>query len=228
MDLWKTRRDSEKWLRGELLPLAEHLELGFGLIDDSIRLFNEVSEQEKTNFEGQYARICGVASTKGRNFLFACYSVTLDALAQESGAMLRPLIEVVEQLTYFRCDPSRIQHVMDDTLPRAGKIGKDIDGSFQRLRNHLNEEASHFGFGIHSVIHLVDYDTFKFRTVQSHSMERLKHNLSLLSLFQTFLLFESVSCLSRTQIDFNSLANRSENWKKKCDDIFQYDAFRNK
>ena len=79
MDLWQTRHDSEKWMKGGLLPQAEHLELGFTLIDAAVRLLNEVSESEKSSFEGQYARICGVAATKGRNYLLGCYSLTLDA-----------------------------------------------------------------------------------------------------------------------------------------------------
>ena len=200
--------------------MRAHIETGFALVDECILSFNQVGDEQGSTPKGQFSRVCAITTTKGRNLLFACYSLSLDALAQESGAVLRPLIEVVELLKYLRLDPSRVDRVIGGKLPSAGQIRKSIKGSFQSLRDHLNLEASHFGFGFHSVRHLLDRKTLSIKATQSHSIDVLARNLDVLSAFLAFLLLESVSCLYLTDSEAKDLADRSQEWKYLCTHVF--------
>jgi hypothetical protein len=166
------------------------------------------------------ARVCAITTAKGRNLLCACYSLSLDALAQESGALLRPLIEVIELLTYFRLGQGSVDEALNGTLPTAGNRAQAIGGQFKFLRDHLNEDASHFAFGYYSVQHLLDKETFKIRPAQHQSFEVLERNLATLSAFFVFLLFESISCLFVAGSDANKLADRSEAWKSTSRTLF--------
>jgi hypothetical protein len=220
MDLWETRRKSLLWLDNDLASESQYLMRGYAMIDECIALFDEISEKEKASLNGRFARICGLTATKGRNLLLGCHSLQLDALGQEAGALLRPLIEVVELLNYFRLDPNRIDIAIEGKLPSAGLIAKTISGRFQALRDHLNEQASHFRFGFHSVSHLLDKQTLKLTAVQTHSPQVLKYNFGALSAFLSFLLLESVSCLFAIGIDVNNLADRAEAWKGELKTMF--------
>ena len=220
MDLWETRRKSLLWLDNDLASESQYLIKGYTMIDECITLFDEVSQKEKSSLNGRFARICGLTATKGRNLLLACHSLQLDALGQVSGALLRPLIEVVELLNYFRLDPNRVDIAIEGKLPSAGKIAKTISGHFQSLRDHLNDQASHFRFGFHSVFHLLDKQTLRLKAVQSHSPQVLKTNFATLSAFLSFLLLESVSCLFILGIDAKNLADRAETWKSELKTMF--------
>jgi hypothetical protein len=58
------------------------------------------------------------------------YSLMLDGLGQEAGALLRPLIETLELLVYLRLEPARIDQAIEEKLPSAGQIAKKIEGEF--------------------------------------------------------------------------------------------------
>jgi hypothetical protein len=163
---------------------------GYTLVDETITRFNQISQHDKSNFTGRFARVCALTTAKGRNLLLGCHSLALDGLAQESGALLRPLLESV------------------------------ITGQFQFLRDHLNEQASHFSLGFYSVFHLLDKNTMTIKPVESHSEQVLRTNLVTLSAFMSFLLLESVGCLFVAREDAGELADRAEQWKHNCTILF--------
>jgi hypothetical protein len=220
MELWQTRNQSRKWLDTELATENQHLEKGYALLDECISRFNKVSNIEKASLSGQVARVCALTTTKGRNLLLGCHSLALDGLAQESGALLRPLLESIELLTYFRLDPNRVNEAFDEKLPSPGSIGKSINGQFQFLRDYLNEHASHFKFGFYSVFHLLDKRTMMVKPVETHSLDVLKRNLAALSAFMSFLAMEATGCLFVAGVDANELADRIEHWKETSKVLF--------
>jgi len=220
MDLWHARHQSQIWLETVLISESQHLVKGYTLVDETITRFNQISQHDKSNFTGRFARVCALTTAKGRNLLLGCHSLALDGLAQESGALLRPLLESVELLTYFRLDYKRADEAIDGRLPSAGNIAKAITGQFQFLRDHLNEQASHFSLGFYSVFHLLDKNTMTIKPVESHSEQVLRTNLVTLSAFMSFLLLESVGCLFVAREDAGELADRAEQWKHNCTILF--------
>jgi len=98
MDLWHARHQSQIWLETVLISESQHLVKGYTLVDETITRFNQISQHDKSNFTGRFARVCALTTAKGRNLLLGCHSLALDGLAQESGALLRPLLESVELL----------------------------------------------------------------------------------------------------------------------------------
>jgi len=123
-----------------------------------------------------------------------CYSLALDGLAQESGALLRPLLEAVELLGYLRAVPGAIDRALDGKLPNAGKRAREIGSPFQDLREHLNLWASHLGFGGASLRHLLDISAGRFRGVQQFDEAVLEQNLAAIFAFTAILAREAALC----------------------------------
>lgn len=92
------------------------------------------------------ARAARLAAAKGTVLAQGCFSLILDGLAQESGALVRPLVEVAEFLTYLHTDDRAEREFREDKLPSAGKIAERINGQLKFLRDYLNEDASHLNF----------------------------------------------------------------------------------
>jgi hypothetical protein len=220
MEIWQARSQSQKWMDFELVLECEHLVNGYALIDECIAIFNQVGKGEGTSLTGRFARVCALTTTKGRNLLLGCHSLALDGLAQESGALLRPLLESVELLSYFRLNPNRVDEALDENLPSAGKVAKAIEGQLQFLRDYLNKQASHFRFGYHSIFHLLDRQTMTIKPVESHSQNVLKANLTVLTAFMSFLALEAAACLFVAGVDVNELSDRIERWKVHCKVLF--------
>ena len=208
------------WLENELETERTHLEAGFELVDQCTQIFNELSKKHGDSQIGHFARVCGIATSKGRNLLLSCFSLAMDGLSQESGALLRPLLEVIELLTYLRLDPKRVEEVLTSKLPSAGNIAKIIDGKFKFLRDYLNEDASHFSFGFYSVFHLVDLEKSEIRSTESQSVEVLKRNLVTIASFFVFLMGEAMSCLYEAGYDASTLAQTFEQWRMKTKTLF--------
>lgn len=220
MELWQARERSQRWLDTELISESQQIERGYALLDECIFLFNQVSSIEKGSLPGQFATACALTAAKGRTLLLGCHSLALDGLAQESGALLRPLLESIELLTYFRLDPNRAKEAIAGNLPSPGKIGKSINGQFQFLRDYWNEHASHFTFGFYSVFHLLDKNTMTIKPIESHSLEILRRNLTALMAFMSFLAIEAAGCLFVAGVNANDLADRIEQWKETCRPLF--------
>jgi hypothetical protein len=122
--MWTTRREAENALEGPLEPFERLLHEAFSLIDETIPKLEGINPP--------FGTVCALVLVKGRNLAFGCYSLSLDALAQEAGALFRPLIESVELLTYLELDPTRVTEAVEERLPKAGKIAERIGASSSR------------------------------------------------------------------------------------------------
>jgi hypothetical protein len=219
MNIWSARKKSLHWLNNELKSESQILQDGFVYLGHIIELFEKLGLHEGESEAGQFCRICGITLAKHNHLLLGNYSLMLDGLAQEAGALLRPLIETYELLVYFRQDRSRINEVLEDKLPSAGIIGKTISGDYQGLREYLNISASHFSYKTDAVRHLFD-ENAKIQPIPNHSLEVLWTNLQLLNAFQVFVLFEAVNCLFAIGFDANALADEIEKWRDTSVKIF--------
>lgn len=171
---------------------------------------------------GQFFRTISITLAKSNHLILGCYSLALDGLAQESGALLRPLIETYELIVYFQQDKTRIHQVFDGSLPSAGEIGKRISGDFNRLRKHLNNNASHFGYETDSCRHLLNSD-MQVQPMPNHSIKVLRRNLQMLNAFQVIILTECGNCLSALELDTNSIIIEIDKWCNMCKKTFQND-----
>jgi hypothetical protein len=194
MDLWQSRHQAEAALNSTLANHRALLAEGFELLDGAIDVFRE------RRSESSFIRICGLILTKARNTALGLYSLSLDGLGQEAGAMLRPLIEQYELLEYIRQEPSRVKLILDEKLPPAGERAKAIQGDFQNLRSYLNENASHFGFTYESMKHLLPGSEEGWRVIQPYSEHALKVNLGVLFGILTRILVEASNCFREAGI----------------------------
>ena len=142
------------------------------------------------------ARVSAICTIKARNLALASYSLALDALAQEAGAVFRPLIETLELLAYLRDDPSRVDEAIEGRLPSAGKRAQVIGGRFRKWREYLNSHSSHFGFTLQSVRHLLVGNTFELRVTQPFSEAVLRENLKSLFAVLFFCAAEAILTLA--------------------------------
>ncbi len=172
---WKIRKQAEIALGNSLYKHAEALDLGFTVIDTCIdRLSIKVSPE---------AKVISLVAAKGKCLSIACYSLALDGLAQESGAVLRVLLESVELLEYLQGDLTRIERAIEGSLPSAGEIAKAIDGKFYDLRKLLNDSASHVSVDYQSMLHLVDFRLGQVRKELIFDEKTLGVNLGTLAVF---------------------------------------------
>ena len=154
-DLWKTREEALAALEGPLLQEAAMLQDAFALMDECIaRLLTR---------DTKYTRVCAITMIKARNLELGCYSLALDGLAQEGGALFRPVVETLELLIYFWKDPARVDEAIEGNLPPAGKIAQKIEGNLKGLRDFLNSHASHFSFTYESLQHIADLQNLDWR-----------------------------------------------------------------
>jgi len=221
MNLWATREKSLIWLRHELAAESEVIQEGFEFLNKSVGLFDNIGSSDGETPKGKFCRICAITLAKSCHLLLGCYSLALDALAQESGALLRPLIETYELLVYFRQDMSRVDEVIDGKLPPAGKISRKVSGDYEDLRKYLNDNASHFSYKIESIRHLFD-SNIKTQSLPTHSRKVFEVNLQLLNAFQVFVVFEAINCLFSAGFNANDLADKIEQWRDKSKKAFSH------
>jgi hypothetical protein len=181
VDLWQTRNRAIDFIAGPLAEVDHLIRAEFSLLDLVITEFNRPSGSDV------FPRVCGLTTAKARALLQATYSLILDGLAQEAGALLRPTLEAYELLVYFTLDRSRAEEAVAGTLPNAGTVAKRIGGSFKGLREHLSTNASHLAFTPYSMRHLVDYRTATLRTTQPFLPVLLRENME--ALFAILALF---------------------------------------
>jgi hypothetical protein len=215
MSLWNIRDKALKELDKVLKNEAEMLREGFSLLDECI------ARLETEHASEPYARVCALSLIKARNLLLGSYSLSIDGLAQEAGALLRPFIEAFEKMVYFNEDRSRIEEAIEDRLPSAGEIAKRIQGQFKTLREHLNQHSSHFGLTYESARHLIDWNTLKFMTVQPYSRKVLRANLKTIFTFLVFLNVQAIECLYNLgDKSANEIADRCDSCKTKGFELF--------
>ncbi len=186
--LWDTRHQAEAALNKELKPFADLLSETFGAVDRCIARLETLDHP--------FGRVCALVLIKARNLGLGCYSLSLDSLAQEAGALFRPLIECLELLIYFRLDPDRINEALEDRLPKAGVIAQRIEGKFKRLREYLNTYASHLSLSPEAMLHLVDFKAKRLRPIQANNAAVLRQNLRTLLAVLIWIAIEAANCTS--------------------------------
>lgn len=207
--LWKARRQAEASLSAELKPFADLLNETYDAIDNNIARLEVLDDP--------FGRVCALVLIKARNLGLGCFSLSLDALAQEAGALFRPFIECLELLIYFRSEPSRINEALEDRLPTAGEIAQKIKGKCKALREYLNDHASHLSLRPEAMKHLIDFKTGRLRPKQVHKTAVLRENLKTLLWVFVWLTIEAVNCASigAGAID-NALADTVKDIKRRA------------
>ena len=211
MNRWNTRTESQTWLASELQVESEFLDQGFNLLHECIYNYNLI--YKKTRSKEPFYEVCALTTLKAHHLLLGIYSLSFDGLSQESGALLRPLVETYEMLVYIRHNPDRASDVLRENRPSAGEIAKDIGSEFHGLRKHLNSHASHLSFKEDAIRHLRDAESGLFIPIPVQSRSTFLKNLSTIYAFIAFVLFEYVSCLGSIGIEIDDLANRVEKWR---------------
>lgn len=168
-----------------------------------------------------YARICGLTFLKGKNLAQGALSLILDALGQEAGALLRPLIEYIELLAYLRKYPKQANKAAENDLPSAGKRAKAIEGIYQELREHLNENASHSAYSNYSLSHLLTPE-LSFRRLQEFHPQVLDKNFTDFAIQLQFLLQEGVLALEHIpDVPLIALATEADALRKRILVVFE-------
>lgn len=218
-DLWQSRTDALEYLKSNQAPRLEVIEEIIDAIDQTIDAY------EKRAVSDEYARICGLTLVKGKNLAVGMYSLTLDGLAQEAGALARPFIEYVELLTYFRIFPKKVRSAIYGKLPSAGKRAKAIKGTYQEFRNHLSQHAAHSSYNHFSLSHLLELKTGKFKKTQSMVPSVVDRNIRDITVQVYLLLQEAVLGLEPVNLDaFDLLAGITDDIKGRLIKEFELHA----
>ena len=212
--IWNTRTRAMNAIETELHAEAAIIYQAFSLLDEMLAIFNSFTQA------ATFCRVVGLTLLKARNLAQGIFSLALDGLAQEAGALLRPLIECLELLTYFCNDPQRVDEALGEKLPSAGEIGKRIQGKFQKLRDYLNEHAAHFSFAPESMYHLINFDSGDWKVVQPYNKKVLRTNMTTSFAVLVQLLYQAANCLACNELLTDSLEDRLNAFKKKGYTIF--------
>ena len=204
-EFWCVRDDSLAYLRAERSDAMNTFKALFDQIDRCIEAFEQHAGQDT------YARICGLTLLKAKNLALGSCSLILDGLGQEAGALVRPLIEYTELLTYFRHFPDKVEMALDGDLPPAGERAKAISGRYMEFRQHLNEHAAHSSYSHHSLAHLVERDLQHFKKLQRMAPAVLSRNFGALAGQVFFLLHEAVLAIEGIdQVAFRSFTEATD------------------
>ena len=219
--MWNYREQSLAALEGALRDEAALIRDGLDLVNTCIKLL--AAEPQ----DGPYARIYALILVKAKHFAFACFTLTLDGLSQESGALLRLWIEAIELLHYLNADPAppgRFEEFWLRKLPSAGNIAKAIGGHFQSLRSQLSSTASHFSVTPDAMRHLVDPITGEIREEQRFSLGVVRTNLQTNFYFLYFLSVEALVALKRVGVPHESLESQLQELLTSAQNLFSTPA----
>jgi hypothetical protein len=215
LDLWSSRRAAQEELDSGLQAERDTVLDAFEILDAIVREF------EALGATSDVARAYALSIVKARNFGHGVYSLIMDGLAQEAGALVRPLVEACELVRYLQLDPSRAEQVLTDSLPSAGKIAQEIQGILGPVRTYLNESASHLSFNQYSVRHLFDPISGTLRTQQPHISDSFSGNIRMLFAIVNTLGLEAVISLRHLSgPEAERLANRGFSNKERGDIVF--------
>ncbi|ARC19789.1 hypothetical protein ABLB37_22780 [Vibrio parahaemolyticus] len=189
MELWRTRNESLELLDSDFSDLKFILEQCFRVIDHCIDIFEERSDESSSH------NVCGITLVKAKNCALGSYGMMLDGLGQEAGAVMRPMIEYLELLKYFRLFPEDIELALVGKLPSAGVRAKKINGMHHEIRQHFNNYSSHGSYGEHAIRHLFESNGAKLRKIQPLSKGTLFRNLGDLFAQLYILIREAVLCI---------------------------------
>jgi hypothetical protein len=215
MLLWQTREDSLAFLKERHPSRLDVIERTFALFDDIVDAYEAAPEH------GPYARLCAVALLKAKNYAVGAFGMILDGHGQEAGALLRPMIEYAELITYLRLFPEKVELALQDRLPKAGERARAIDSVYQELRKYLNENASHSTFKHTAIRHVFDFQELRLRKRQSLAPHVLLTNLTTLVVQLLVLLTEAMYSLEKTHcVEFIALAERFDRLKARMLDVY--------
>ena len=187
MEIFECRTRATAELETTFRNEAEVINNGFLLLD---RCIADLGSRFNTS---TLARAASLATAKGDILAQGCYSLILDGLAQESGALLRTLLEVAEFLTYLHSNSNAQEEFKEDKLPSAGVIAQRIDGKLQVLRKYLNEDASHLNFSYNSLRHIVTFSN----PVVFNTHPQFHKNLKMLFTFLLYVLSAAATCIAQ-------------------------------
>jgi hypothetical protein len=210
LPLWKARTEALTFLRRKRPAQIEAIEELFGLADECVDAYESQTDD-------LYSTVCGLTTLKAKNLALAMYSLTLDGLGQEAGALARPFIEYAELLTYFRMVPEAVNDALSGELPGAGMRAKKIEGIYQPFRKHLNEHASHSSYSSHALAHLRDPATKRLRKLQVMHPDVLQRNVGDFAIQFVMMLQEAVLGLERSpdRSGLVSLVSRCDGVREK-------------
>jgi hypothetical protein len=92
----RTRRKALTDLRKKPSEIHDLFLKGVDLVDNGVRRMGKI--QPRT----EYLTVFSAIAAKSRNLLYANYTLVLEGLAQESGCLLRVMLEAIELLEYIR------------------------------------------------------------------------------------------------------------------------------
>lgn len=215
MDLWATRSEALAFLQSTHPSRLAVVNRIFDLLDQCIDAF------EVTSNDNTYARICGLTLLKAKHLAVGSYSLILDGLGQETGALMRPMIEYAELLTYFRMFPESVNRAAENNLPKAGERAKAIGGIYRQFRDHLNAHASHSSFSHYSLSHLLEPSTHKFKKLQRMVPHVLETNVRDLAVQLLLMLREAALALEPVgSPQFVSIAEGTDSLKDSMIHVF--------
>ena len=142
--LWHSREHALISLKEEYPEAINVLGELFSVVDDCGTSLFEI--------DSAFSRVTAITVAKSRNLAHGCYSLALDSLAQESGALVRPLIETIELLKYFRLKPSRAMEAIEGKLPKAGKIAQLIGSEHKGFRLQVVATNLHTLYSVLSLV----------------------------------------------------------------------------
>jgi hypothetical protein len=213
--LWHARSEAFAYLELERPRQLVVFQKLFALID---RCIDSYEVRETTNL---YATVCAVTLLKAKNLGVAAYSLVLDGLGQEAGALIRPFIEYTELLTYFRRFPDQVTAATTGELPNAGKRAKAINGDYKGFRDHLNAHASHSSYSTFALAHLRDPATSSLKKLQPMVPQVLERNLRDLAIQIWLLLCEGAASLDKLEChELSGIASDSDALKEELMNTF--------
>jgi hypothetical protein len=215
MNLWAVRAAAERYLETEMPSERQ-------LLDRAFQQAEYLAERLAGMEPGTpFSRMTGLVAAKARRLAHACYSLALDALAQESGAVARVWLESIELLTYLRLAPERAEGILNGKLPSAGERAKKINSQASALRKMWNETASHIGFDWNTWRHFFNHGTGQIRARQGFNSPVLRTNLGLVFALMTWTIRETALCLNTAQgfLD-EGVARQIDSLKNEGFDVF--------
>ncbi|MFG0253252.1 MAG: hypothetical protein ACF8NJ_10300 [Phycisphaerales bacterium JB038] len=174
--LWGSRKVALDLMEG---PLAEERDAISELFDILERLVHLLERAPG----GDLPRLSALILAKAHRLSVGTYSLLLDALGQEAGALYRVIQECFELIEYVRMDPSHLDRTITRGPPSAGNIAKRIGGNLKDVRDHLNSNASHFSLTDSAILHLIDAEAGRLRLERRPSEQVLGTNLRLLAAY---------------------------------------------
>lgn len=190
LNLWTTRESALEALRTDMVCERELLDKAFQQLEYFAQRLGDIKP------ETPFTQSTALVAAKARNLAQASYSLVLDGLGQEAGAIVRVWIETTELLIYIRRRPEKAGQILKGNLPSAGMRAKLIESATQSVRTFLSETASHFKFAPNSWLHVVDERTGRVRTRQEVKHDVLRENLGTNFALLIWTIKEAALCLN--------------------------------